>query len=90
LAVIRGEQQRFDPPADTALHEGGSLIVERSSEVILKIKHARGIDFQAAAARNILAAIQTALHLGLNPLTFAMMIAIAASSSYLTPIKPDC
>jgi uncharacterized protein with PhoU and TrkA domain len=43
LAVIRGEQQRFDPPADTALHEGGSLIVERSSEVILKIKHATGM-----------------------------------------------
>ncbi|MCC7130034.1 MAG: SLC13 family permease, partial [Anaerolineae bacterium] len=28
--------------------------------------------------------------LGLNPRTFAMMIAIAASTSYLTPLEPAC
>jgi di/tricarboxylate transporter len=43
---------------------------------------------QAAAAVVIPVAIQTALQLGLNPRTFAMMIAIAASTSYLTPLEP--
>lgn len=45
---------------------------------------------QAAAAVVIPVALQTALHLGLNPRTFAMMIAIAASTSYLTPLEPAC
>jgi di/tricarboxylate transporter len=35
-------------------------------------------------------AIQTALGLELNPRTFAMMIAVAASCSYLTPLEPSC
>src|SRR5204863_121818 len=35
-------------------------------------------------------AIQTALQLGLNPRTFAMMVAVAASCSYLTPLEPSC
>jgi di/tricarboxylate transporter len=35
-------------------------------------------------------AIQTALEAGLNPRTFAMMIAVAASCSYLTPLEPAC
>jgi len=30
------------------------------------------------------------LHLGLNPRTFAMMIAVAASTSYITPLEPAC
>ena len=45
---------------------------------------------QAAAAVVIPIAVQTAIHLGLNPRTFAMMIAIAASTSYLTPLEPAC
>ncbi len=45
---------------------------------------------QAAAAVVIPVAVQTALQLGLNPRTFAMMIAIAASTSYLTPLEPAC
>lgn len=45
---------------------------------------------QAAAAVVIPVAIQTAGQLGLNPRTFAMMIAIAASTSYLTPLEPAC
>jgi len=35
-------------------------------------------------------ALHTAIRLGLNPRTFAMMIAIAASTSYLTPLEPAC
>lgn len=45
---------------------------------------------QAAAAVVIPIAVQTAIQLGLNPRTFAMMIAIAASTSYLTPLEPAC
>lgn len=45
---------------------------------------------QAAAAVVIPVALQTSVELGLNPRTFAMMIAIAASTSYLTPLEPAC
>ena len=45
---------------------------------------------QAAAVVIIPIAIQTALQLGLNPRTFAMMVAVAASCSYLTPLEPSC
>jgi di/tricarboxylate transporter len=45
---------------------------------------------QAAAAVVIPVALQTALQLDLNPRTFAMIIAIAASTSYLTPLEPAC
>ncbi|MGZ8899247.1 MAG: SLC13 family permease [Limisphaerales bacterium] len=45
---------------------------------------------QAAAAVILPVAIQTAIQLGLNPRTFCMMIAVAASCSYLTPLEPSC
>lgn len=45
---------------------------------------------QAAAAVVIPVALHTAIQLGLNPRTFAMMIAVAASTSYLTPLEPAC
>lgn len=45
---------------------------------------------QAAAAVILPIAIQTATQLHLNPRTFAMMVAVAASSSYLTPLEPSC
>lgn len=45
---------------------------------------------QAAAAVVIPLALQTAVQLGLNPRTFAIMIAVAASTSYLTPLEPAC
>jgi di/tricarboxylate transporter len=45
---------------------------------------------QAAAAVVIPVALRTALELGLNGRTFAMMIAVAASCSYLTPLEPSC
>jgi di/tricarboxylate transporter len=45
---------------------------------------------QAAAAVVLPVAIQTALHLGLNPRTFAIMIAIGASTSFITPLEPAC
>lgn len=45
---------------------------------------------QAAAAVVVPVALQTAVQLGHNPRSFAMMIAIAASTSYLTPLEPAC
>jgi di/tricarboxylate transporter len=45
---------------------------------------------QAAAAVVVPVAIQAALNLGLNPRTFTMMIAVAASCSFLTPLEPAC
>ena len=44
----------------------------------------------AAAVVVVPIALQTATQLGLNPRTFAMMIAVAASCSYLTPLEPSC
>jgi di/tricarboxylate transporter len=45
---------------------------------------------QAAAIVVLPIAMQTALHAGLNPRPFAMMVAVAASCSYLTPLEPSC
>ena len=45
---------------------------------------------QAAAIVVLPVAIATAYQLGLNPRTFAMMTAVAASCSYLTPLEPAC
>ena len=45
---------------------------------------------QAAAVVIIPVAIQTAMHLGLNPRTFAVMIALGASCSFITPLEPAC
>jgi di/tricarboxylate transporter len=45
---------------------------------------------QAAAVVVVPIAIQTAINLGLNPRAFAMMIALGASTSFLTPLEPSC
>ena len=45
---------------------------------------------QAAAAVMVPIAIQTARQLAFNPRPFAIMIAIAASCSFITPLEPAC
>jgi len=45
---------------------------------------------QAAAIVIFPVAIQAAITAGFNPRSFAMMIAVAASCSYLTPLEPSC
>jgi di/tricarboxylate transporter len=57
---------------------------------VLTILLTQPMSNQAAAAVVIPVALQTATQLGLNPRTFAMMIAVAASTSYLTPLEPAC
>ena len=57
---------------------------------VLTVMLTQPMSNQAAAAVVLPVALQTALHLGLNPRTFAMMIALAASTSYITPLEPAC
>lgn len=45
---------------------------------------------QAAAIVIMPVALATATHAGLNPRSFAMMIAVASSTSYMTPLEPAC
>lgn len=45
---------------------------------------------QAAAIVVLPIAFQAAQQTGLNPRTFAMMVAVAASCSFLTPLEPSC
>ncbi len=45
---------------------------------------------QAAALVVLPIAMQTGLELGSDPRAFAMMVAVAASTSYLTPLEPSC
>jgi di/tricarboxylate transporter len=45
---------------------------------------------QAAAIVVVPVAMQTASQLGLNPRSFAVMIALGASCSFLTPLEPAC
>jgi di/tricarboxylate transporter len=57
---------------------------------ILTVLLTQPMSNQAAAVVLVPVAIQTALRLELNPRTFAMMVAVAASTSYLTPLEPSC
>ncbi len=45
---------------------------------------------QAAAALILPIAVASAVLLGINPRAMAMMVAIAASCSFLTPLEPSC
>ncbi|MBI3158553.1 MAG: SLC13 family permease [Chloroflexi bacterium] len=45
---------------------------------------------QAAAVVTVPIAMQTAFQLGYNPRAFAVMIALGASCSFLTPLEPSC
>ena len=45
---------------------------------------------QAAAIVVLPVAVQTASQLGLNARTFAIMIAVGASCSFITPLEPSC
>jgi di/tricarboxylate transporter len=57
---------------------------------ILTVVLTQPMSNQAAAIVVVPVAMQMALQVGLNPRTFAMMIAVAASTSYLTPLEPSC
>ncbi len=57
---------------------------------ILTVALTQPMSNQAAAAVILPIAVQTAAQLQLDPRPFAIMIAVAASCSYLTPLEPAC
>jgi di/tricarboxylate transporter len=57
---------------------------------ILTVLLTQPMSNQAAAAVLLPVAIETANQIGVNARTFAMMVAVAASCSYLTPLEPSC
>lgn len=65
-------------------------IVTLAGFFVLTVLLTQPMSNQAAAIVVLPIAIQTAYQMHLNPRTFAMMVAVAASCSYLTPLEPAC
>jgi len=57
---------------------------------VLTVALTQPMSNQAAALVVLPVAVKTALALGLNPRTFAVAIAFAASFSFITPLEPAC
>lgn len=57
---------------------------------VLTVALTQPMSNQAAAALVFPVAVQAAEHLHLNPRPFAMIVAIAASCSFMTPLEPSC
>ena len=70
--------------------EGYGPVTLLGAFFVLTVLLTQPMSNQAAAIVVLPIAIQTAYQLALNPRTFAMMIAVAASCSYLTPLEPAC
>ncbi len=61
-----------------------------TSLFLLTVALTQPMSNQAAAVVVLPIAIATATAIGVNPRPFGMMVAIAASVSYLTPLEPSC
>jgi di/tricarboxylate transporter len=70
--------------------KGAHPLLLLSAFFILTMLLTQPMSNQAAAAIVVPIALQTAAQIGANPRTFAVMIAIAASCSFLTPLEPAC
>ena len=57
---------------------------------VLTVALTQPMSNQAAALVVLPIAMQTAMQIGAEPRAFAMMVAVAASCSYLTPLEPSC
>jgi di/tricarboxylate transporter len=57
---------------------------------VLTVALTQPMSNQAAALVVLPIAMQTAIQLGVDPRAFGMMVAVAASCSYLTPLEPSC
>ena len=57
---------------------------------VLTVALTQPMSNQAAALVVFPIAMQTGLQLGADPRAFGMMVAVAASCSYLTPLEPSC
>jgi di/tricarboxylate transporter len=61
-----------------------------SSFFVLTVALTQPMSNQAAALVVLPIAMQTGLQLGVDPRAFGMMVAVAASCSFLTPLEPAC
>ena len=61
-----------------------------TSFFVLTVALTQPMSNQAAALVVFPIAIQAGLQLGVDPRAFGMMVAVAASCSYLTPLEPSC
>jgi di/tricarboxylate transporter len=61
-----------------------------TSFFVLTVALTQPMSNQAAALVVLPIAIQTGIQLGGDPRAFGMMVAVAASCSYLTPLEPSC
>lgn len=57
---------------------------------VLTVALTQPMSNQAAALVTLPIAMQTGLEIGVDPRAFGMMVAVAASCSYLTPLEPAC
>jgi len=69
---------------------GASPIWLLTGFFVLAVALTQPMSNQAAAIVLLPVAISTAVQSNLNPRTFTMMVAVAASTSYLTPLEPAC
>lgn len=69
---------------------GASPLLILAAFFIVTVLLTQPMSNQAAAVVIVPVALQTALRLNLDPRPFAMMIAVAASCSYMTPLEPSC
>jgi di/tricarboxylate transporter len=69
---------------------GASPVCLLSAFFALTVLLTQPMSNQASAALVLPTALQAARQLNLNPRSFAMMIALAASCSFLTPLEPAC
>ncbi len=74
----------------TGLVSNASPILTLSSFFVMAVLLTQPMGDQAATVVILPVAIRTALQLGLNPRSFAMMIALTSSCSLLTPLEPAC
>ena len=61
-----------------------------TSFFVLTVALTQPMSNQAAALVVFPVAMQTGIQLGVDPRAFGMMVAVAASCSYLTPLEPSC
>jgi uncharacterized repeat protein (TIGR01451 family) len=67
---------------------GGTAVL--AGFFVLTVALTQPMSNQAAALVVVPIAVKTAISLGLNPRTFAVMVTYAASCSFLTPLEPAC
>lgn len=73
-----------------ALVGADSRLVLLSCFFVLTVALTQPMSNQAAALVVLPIAMQTAMQIGAEPRAFAMMVAVAASCSFLTPLEPAC